>query len=309
MSSTLLIVIVNWNSGAQLRDCVKSIEHAAAALPPGRQLTELIVVDNASTDGSECGLQLSACPLTLISNSVNRGFAAACNQGAAIRATDWILFLNPDTLLFEESLAVPLAHLDEPEHRHTGIAGVQLVDDSGQVWRSCSRFPTLRHFAAQALGIDRIWPRLGQAMRDWDHGQTRQVDQVIGAFFLVRREVFNAIGGFDERFFVYFEEVDMALRAKQAGWFSMYFADARAFHKGGGTTDQVRSRRLFYSLRSRLLYGRKHFRRPQQSALAFLTWAIEPLSRALHLLVRGRWRQMAYLFEAYVLLARRRPPA
>lgn len=303
MKARLFIVIVNWNSGDQLRECLASLNSSAMHLPRGATLQEVVVVDNGSTDNSAADLILTCAPLRLIRNEINRGFAAACNQGAAGLDADLILFLNPDTRLFGDSLAAPLAHLAEPTHTTTGIAGIQIVDEAGRVARSCARFPTVSHFVCQALAIDRLLPRLGHAMREWDHADSRAVDQVIGAFFLIRRALFEQLGGFDERFFVYFEEVDLSLRAHQAGWRSMYFADARIFHKGGGTSDQIKAKRLFYSLRSRLAFGRKHFGLARQGALLLVTVVLEPLSRLLHLGLSGRWAELGDVVQAYAMLA------
>jgi hypothetical protein len=302
MTACIAVVIVNWNSGAQLRDCIASVDGAIAALPAHQARAEVVVVDNGSQDGSECGLHLTNGRLRLLQNNVNRGFAAACNQGAAACDADLILFLNPDTLLFANSLAVPLAYLAETAHADVGIVGIQLLDGAGRVTRSCARFPTPGHFAAQAVGLDRLLPRAAHAMRDWDHADTREVDQVIGAFFMVRRPPFVALGGFDERFFVYFEEVDLALRARRAGWRSVFLAQAQAFHKGGGTTDQVKAQRLFYSLRSRLLYGQKHFGPLSRMLLFAITWALEPFSRVAHLGLRRRWREIPDVAAAYAML-------
>ncbi len=303
MPLSLSIVIVNWNSGEQLRECLASLDTSSMRLPPGSALQQVVVVDNGSTDGSSKGLALPCARLSMIRNEGNRGFAAACNQGAAGLDADLILFLNPDTRLFDDSLALPLAHLAEPAHARTGIAGIQIIDEAGRVARSCARFPTVRHFACQALAIDRLLPGLGHAMREWDHADSRPVDQVIGAFFLIRRGLFEQLGGFDERFFVYFEEVDLSLRAHKAGWRSMYFADARAFHKGGGTSDQIKARRLFYSLRSRLAFGRKHFGLARRGALLLVTLAVEPLSRLVHLGLSGRWAELGHVVQAYAMLA------
>ncbi len=306
MSQRLTIVIVNWNAGTQLRKCLASIATSSCHLPPEARVDQVVVVDNASDDGSADGLALPGISLRVIRNRENRGFAAACNQGAAEAAGDLILFLNPDTRLFADSLAVPLAALQSPEHARSGIVGIQMVDDAGSVARSCARFPTVGHFAAQALGLDRLWPQTAHFMREWDHAHTREVDQVIGAFFLIRQAVFEALGGFDERFFVYFEEVDLAWRARQAGWRCVYLAGAQAYHRGGGTTGQVKARRLFYSLRSRLQYGRKHLALPQRLALHIVTWLVEPLSRTLFLAFRLRWREIGDLAEGYGLLLRDR---
>lgn len=304
MSQRLAIVIVNWNAGRQLQDCLDSVRSSAAHLAPGQRLAGVVVVDNASADGSADTLRLPGLPLQVLHNRSNRGFAAACNQGAAAAPpADLLLFLNPDTRLFDHSLALPLLRLAEPGRQRTGIVGIQMVDEAGQVARSCARFPTAAHFAWQALGLDRLRPELAHAMREWDHESDREVDQVIGAFFLIRRPLFDQLGGFDERFFVYFEEVDLALRAAHAGWHSLFLAEARAFHLGGGTTDQVKSRRLFYSLRSRLLYGRKHFGAGQRALLALVTWLVEPLSRLVHLALQRRWAEIRHLAEGYGLLA------
>jgi GT2 family glycosyltransferase len=124
-------------------------------------------------------------------------------------------------------------------------------------------------------------------MTDWDHTTNRDDDQVNGAFFLIRRDLFERLGGFDERFFVYFEEVDLARRAAELGYRSHYLATARAFHRGGGCTDQVKARRLTYSIRSRLAYASKHFSRVSATTLALATILIEPISRIIACALRG----------------------
>jgi N-acetylglucosaminyl-diphospho-decaprenol L-rhamnosyltransferase len=288
----LAVVIVNWNSGSLLSECLHSLPAAAPELP-----LRVVVVDNASADGSD---QFEAPPglaLTLVRNGTNRGFGAACNQGAEACTEPLILFLNPDTRLYPGSLAPALAALDSSSN--IGIVGAALEDEQGRVARSCARFPRAHHFLCHAIGLDRLWPRAGHFMAEWDHARTRCVDQVIGAFFLLRRTLFDSLGGFDERFFVYFEEVDLSLRARRAGWHSLFVAEARAFHKGGGTSDAVRAKRLLYSLRSRLLFSAKHHRWPERALLVGVTWGIEPLSRALLLAARGRWDDLGALMQAY----------
>jgi GT2 family glycosyltransferase len=274
----LSVVIVNWNAGAMLHDCVTSVyQH----MPHDGEVGDVTVVDNASSDGS--AKDLTCCEqkgLTVIENSENLGFGKACNVGAANARSEFLLFLNPDAVVLPETLEGSLAFMQAPSNADIGICGVQLIDESGHVARSCARFPSPVSFAAQALGLDRIYPRLGSFMADWAHDTTREVDQVIGAFFLVRRQVFEALGGFDERFFVYFEDLDFSCRAKRAGWRSMYLADVQAFHAGGGISKQVKARRLFYSLRSRLLYSFKHFSFVGAMAVLLTTLLLEPLSRS-----------------------------
>ena len=303
MTPHLSIITVNWNAGQQLRDCLESI---VTADHNGFTLGRVVVVDNASSDNSLDGLDSYNLPLKIIRNIENRGFGAACNQGAALCDSDYLLFLNPDTRLHDNSLTVPLAFMEDEANRDVGICGIQLIDEKGEVSRTCANFPSLWRFTAQATGVNKL-PGLkgsGVHMAEWDHLSDRPVDQVIGAFFFMRRSVFVALHGFDERFFVYFEEVDVSLRARQAGWKTVYIAGAQAFHQGGGTSQQVKARRLFYSLRSRLLYGFKHFPRWQAWLLTGVTMLVEPISRTLFSLLRGGMQDVRNTWRGYGMLYR-----
>jgi hypothetical protein len=298
---TVDIVIVNWNAGEQLRACLGSI---AAMNREGYELLRVVVVDNASSDGSAEGLRGFGIPLLVIRNDRNRGFGAACNQGAGGSTADYLLFLNPDTRVYSQTLGKSVALMEAAENRAVAISSVQLIDDDGNVARCCSRFPRARTFVAQALGLDRMFPRRfpGHFYREWDHKSSREVDQVIGAYFLIRRPVFQALNGFDERFFVYFEDVDLSLRARQAGGISFFLAGAQAYHKGRGTSEQARGRRLFYSLRSRLLYGCKHFHPAAAAGLFATTLLLEPFSRAVFAGLRGALGEIPEILQGYGLL-------
>jgi len=292
MTARLDIVLVNWNEGSDLHECLKSVSKARNTT---FALERVVVVDNASTDGSIGGLTESvpALPLVVVENAENRGFAAACNQGARMGQAEHLLFLNPDTRLERDCLTKAMKSLLVLSRKGVGILGIQLVDSSGEVTRTCARFPTASHFVAKALGLDHLFPRWAPSyfMSKWDHRESREVDHVVGAFFLVRRSLFEALGGFDERFFVYLEDLDFSLRARQAGWRSYYLAESRAYHRGGGTTQSIKAVRLFYSLRSRILYSYKHFNWWSATGVALLTLLVEPYTRSvwalLHLSVDG----------------------
>lgn len=303
MPDALDIVIVNWNAGPRLRECLASLVPAIAGVESG---VRVVVVDNASTDGSLEGIEAFGLPLTVIRNPQNRGFAVACNQGAQRSRSRLLLFLNPDTRLDSRSLGAPITFLDAPDGADVGIVGIQLVDDQGRVAKSCSRFPTPRRLLARALGLDQVFPGFfpGMLMHEWDHASTRQVDQVMGAFLLVRRDVYRDLGGFDERFFVYFEDVDLCRRALDAGWKTIFVSEARAFHGGHGSSDQVRARRLFYSLRSRLLYMDKHFDLLGALSVAVATLVFEPLARIARAVSRGSAVEVRETLVGYALLWR-----
>ncbi len=274
--ATVHVVIVNWNSGAQLRECLQSF----AAVADDDVAARVTVIDNASTDRSSEGLEASM-PLAVVRNADNRGFGAACNQGAAGSEADFLLFLNPDTRLMPGSFAEPVRYLRAHENERVGIVGIQLVDADGRVARNTARAPTAWSMVGNSVGFDRLAPRLfpSHFVTEWAHDQTRTVDQVMGAFFLVRRSLFEALGGFDERFFVYYEDLDFSVRARAQGWRSVYLSTAQAFHRGQGTTEGATARRTFYFCRSRILYARKHFGALGALAVTLATLALEPLAR------------------------------
>ena len=274
--ATVHVVIVNWNSGAQLRECLQSF----AAVADDDVAARVTVIDNASTDRSSEGLEASM-PLAVVRNTDNRGFGAACNQGAAGSEADFLLFLNPDTRLMPGSFAEPVRYLRAHENERVGIVGIQLVDADGRVARNTARAPTAWSMVGNSVGFDRLAPRLfpPHFVTEWAHDQTRTVDQVMGAFFLVRRSLFEALGGFDERFFVYYEDLDFSVRARAQGWRSVYLSTAQAFHRGQGTTEGATAQRTFYFCRSRILYARKHFGALGALAVTLATLALEPLAR------------------------------
>lgn len=277
------IVIVNWNSGNQLRECIAAIDDYG-----GEYVSKIIVVDNGSSDGSDDVLSLYF-HLNVVRTGSNLGFAKACNLGAKSGTSSFVLFLNPDAYLKPNTLPAVMDYMTSPEADDVGICGIKLVGEDDEPQRHCARFPTWRTFWGQSLGLQgrptTLFPPF--TMREFDHRSDLDVDQVIGAFFFTRRAVFAAVNGFDERFFVYYEELDLSLRVSQAGWRTRYLASPVAFHLGGGTTDQVKAKRMFYALRSRLQYAFKHFSPLAAWSVLFVTLTAEPVGR----LLRAAWRK------------------
>ena len=291
MIASLDIIIVNWNSGRHLNRCLESIN---AATSEEFGLERVIVIDNESRDCSAKDLPQGELPLRVIRNEENRGFAAACNQGALGSRADYLLFLNPDVLLGAGSLSIPLQFMEQAENHKVGICGIQLLDAQGRLSRSCSSFPTPWHFYARMFGLDRLLPNRvpGPFLRERDHRESKRVDVVTGAFFIVRRGVFESLQGFDECFFVYFEELDFSNRACQAGWNSYFLATAQAVHHGGACSEQVKAARLSYSLLSRIIYGYKHFQWAGATSLLLGTVIVEPLARLTQCAAKGSFREM-----------------
>ncbi|MEU5891685.1 glycosyltransferase family 2 protein [Streptomyces sp. NPDC047461] len=272
------IVIVNWNAGRHLRECLGSIVRSDRSL---LRVARIVVVDNASTDSSMNELTSGDIPLDVVRNSHNRGFAAACNQGAARGHSDFLLFLNPDTELYPDTLRAVGGFLGTPAAEGVGICGGRMVDERGEPAISCSRFPSLRIFFGKMTGLDRLAPALfpPHHLLPAETTVSGPVDQVIGAFFLLRRSLFDQLSGFDERYFLYFEETDLALRACQRGRCSYYLHQAKVHHIGQVSSAQLGGRRLCYSLCSRTRYAFRHWPRSHAWLLVALTLTVEAAAR------------------------------
>ncbi|MEH3146771.1 MAG: glycosyltransferase family 2 protein [Methylobacterium frigidaeris] len=262
-AARLDVVIVNWNSGDLLRSCLASLDASRDA-----ERLRVIVVDNDSADDSLADLPASRHHLVILRNRENLGFGRACNQGAATGTAPVILFLNPDTRVEPDSLGIALAAL--ASDARIGVVGARLLAADGTIQRSCAREPRPASLLWQAVSLDRVLPRLfpPHFMREWDHASSRGVDQVMGAFLMIGRPLFDSLGGFDEDFFVYYEDVDLCTRARALGFEVRHVAEAPVWHRGQGTTEAVKERRLFYILRSQIQYAAKHHGRVAGAAVA-----------------------------------------
>lgn len=291
------IVIVNWNTGQYLRDCLDAL---ATIHRNHFDLGRVIVVDNASDDGSVERARHVHLPFRSVQNAENRGFAAACNQGAREGDGDFVLFLNPDTRVCNDALDRTVSFMIDPANLAVGICGARVVGESGTDELSCARFPTFWMVVAKMTGLAHLFPQWipRQRLDAADLQESSVVDQVIGAYFFIRRELFESMGGFDERFFVYLEEVDLAYRCRQLGYLSYFLRDVTVYHIGHVSSDQVRGKRLFYMLRGRSEYAHKHWPRWQAPALGLLTLTVELPVRWLLAALRGRRGDMRYVGEA-----------
>jgi GT2 family glycosyltransferase len=296
------VVVVNWNSGQFLGRCLQSIERYSQG-----RIGKVVVVDNASADQSRAaGASFSTgiFDFRYLQNNANAGFAAACNQGATQCGAAFVLFLNPDCELNRDTIRNLLDETSTLPMAEYGAFGVKLVDAGGSIARVCSRQPNPADFWTKLLGLDRV--SLGylrsHVMTEWNHEESRDVEHVIGAFYLVRRTVFQDLDGFDERFFVYLEDLDLSRRIARAGLRIRYLAGAQAFHAGGGASRNVKAERLFYSLSSRILFGFKHFP-PWSSWILFAaTMLIEPIVRLSHTLLTARFAELGHTAAAYARL-------
>ena len=292
------IVIVNWNSGSYLQKCVQSIFNGINE----NFVQKVFIIDNNSSDASLQNI-LSNDKIEIIYNKINLGFAKACNQGFKRSTSEYVLLLNPDVQLFEQTILQCVSLMDQ--RNDIDILGCQLLNDENAIAFSCSRFPSVGGIFRDSSGLSRIAPRFfkpGIIMTEWNHKESKFVEQVMGAFMFMRRAVFEKVGLFDERFFVYFEEVDFSKRLSKAGGKTFFSSEIKAIHSGEGTTGSVKGFRLFLNLKSRLQYAKKHFNSFGYASVWLTTFFVEPISRSFFLITSGRAKELKDLWEGYKLL-------
>ena len=292
------IIIVNWNAGKQLAACVESI-----ARHGGQAVGRVFIVDNGSTDGSAV-VDAAGLALEVIYAGSNLGFGKACNLAAARSQAPFLLFLNPDAELHDGAIDGALRYINQPNHHAVGVVGIRLVGRNDETHFHCARFPTWRSFVGNSLGLTRVARRWFPPvmMFEFDHLSTRPIEHVMGAFYLIRRELFAMLEGFDEDFFVYLEDLDLSRRVAKAGYETHYVADITAYHKQGGTSDQVKAHRLFYALQSNIIYSFKHLPRGQAYLVAFVTLAIEPVSRLSRAVLRRSFDEFRFTTDGFRML-------
>jgi len=311
----LSIVIVNWNTRGYLSRCLRSAYDTVTSLK-----FEVFVVDNASQDGSVGMVRAQFPQVRLIENEVNVGFARANNQAIRGSRGRHILLLNPDTFVMDDAIERMVAFMDS--HPDVGAAGCRLYYPSGELQPSCTVFPTLSTEFYRFVYLDRslshssgfaecaVSGRYSGDEASGGKASEIEVDAVLGAFMIVRRQAIEQVGLLDESFFMYSEEVDWCYRIKRGGWRICHVPSAEAIHVGGASTDQVKDEMVFELYGSRIAFFRKHYAPPVVLLLKLLLAGVS-ISRLVLLPVRyllsretrvesrqkwqGYWRLLRYL--------------
>lgn len=265
MRPDLSIIIVSWNVRELLEACLESIERSpislfeAPAVGHAALSVEVIVVDNASSDGTPALLREQYPWVHLIEPGENLGFSAGNNVGLEASRAPLLLLLNPDTRLVGDALPAMAAYMDA--HPEVGALGPLLLNADGSVQSSRRRFPTLLTALFESTWLAGLAPRAvldRYTMDDVPANIPHEVDWVQGAAVMLRRAVFDEVGGLDTGFFMYSEELDWLKRIKQAGWQVMFLPDARVVHYGGRSSEQVEPQKHVYFQTSKVRYFRKH---------------------------------------------------
>jgi GT2 family glycosyltransferase len=276
----LSVVILNWNTREDLRRCLASIARNSSAqrsltairaygeVPVGDGVAasdgpriEVIVVDNDSSDGSPEMTRENFPWAKLIVNPENVGFSAGNNRGIEAAEGRYVLLLNPDTTVHPGALEALVSFADL--RREAGVVGAKLLNGDGSLQYSCRAFPTLATAFFRDTPLGRLFPKnrynRDYLLTDWDHDSPREVDWVSGAAMLLRRETLDQIGGLDESFFMYCEDMDICYRAREKGWTVLFCPDAVITHLIARASDQNVAAMLVEHHKSMLRFFRKHY--------------------------------------------------
>jgi hypothetical protein len=265
----LSIIIVSWQVKDLLENCLRSIYAKLVDLN-----FEVIVVDNNSTDGTVEMVRSNFPQTKILASRNNLGFARANNLGLKNSSGDFVLFLNPDTEFFDSSLTRAINFI--AHDKKIGILGARLLNADLTLQPSVRRFPALFDHLIMMFKLHHLFLLKRYLALDFNYDKTQNVEQVMGALFLVSRQCLNKIGFWDEKYYLWFEEVDFCQRAIGAGFKVVYFAQTEIIHYGGRSFNQEKfnlKKQWIFSL-SRLNYIKKH-----QSVLAYwLIFLLTPIS-------------------------------
>lgn len=299
----LSVVIVSWNTADILRQCLESV----FAHPPAAPF-DVWVVDNASTDGTVAMVQQQFPQVNLLTNPHNVGFATANNQAMRQATGDYVLLLNPDTIVHAGALQTLVHFLDT--HPQTGACGARLLNADGTLQHSCYPTPTLGRELLRMFHLD---GRVRYHMEQWPTDQPRPVEALLGACILARRNLVEAIGWMDESFFMYSEEIDLCYRIARAGWQLHWVPQAEIVHLGGQSTRQVKTEMFLRLYQGKLHYMRKHYGRGQaelyKMILALAAWSrigaaplaarLKPANQETYQAIAGQYRQLIKQLPTY----------
>ncbi len=254
---TLSIIIVSYNVKDLLINCIKSIKKTIL-----NTTYEIIVVDNNSSDDSVQALKSVFNDLKIISNNKNVGFAAANNQAIKICCGEYLLFLNPDTIVFDNTINGCLTFFkDTPD---AGLVSCKILNPDKSLQSSCRNKPSIINAIIENFGLYLLLQKLNlfsyNYLRNWAHNKTRSVPTVLGAFMLLSKKVIDQVGLLDENFFFYGEEVDWCLRIRDHGLKVYFVPKFQIIHYGGASSKEIPVTSYLNLVKSRKILFKKHFR-------------------------------------------------
>ncbi len=282
----LSIVIVSWNAKTFLQKCIISI------IKEGINFNlQIIVVDNASTDGSPEMVDKLFPKVELIRNEKNLGFAKANNIGINECNGRYICLINSDVEVLPRCFDELITYITK--HSDIGLLGPKIINPNGSLQRSCKGYATPWNMFCRALALDTLFPAIklfgGRMLTYWNHDTTQEVDVVNGCFWVVNKAALDKVGLLDENFFIYAEDVDWCKRFTLAGWKVIYFTGAQAIHYGGASSDNSPIRFYLEMQKANFLYWKKHHTHLAQMSFLMIS--------GLHHLIRYLGQSALYLLK------------
>ncbi|MDT0620508.1 glycosyltransferase family 2 protein [Croceitalea vernalis] len=294
MKAEIDIIIVNFYSEELIETCVKSIQNSDF------ENYNIIIVDNGSD--TEILSNLTNDRIKVLTNNENKGFGHACNSGARESESEIILFLNPDTQVNKDTLKNTISFLTN--RSEIAVMGCQQTDGQGSIHKTCARFVTRKNYFVKTLKLNKLSKNIFKSYRmvDWDHKTSREVNHVMGSFYAIKRSLFNELSGFDEDYFVYYEDLDLSKRVYNAGGKIYFNSEIKIYHETGGTSKNIKAQRLFYSLDALLTYSSKHLKNSSYIPIYCSVLFLEPIFRLGIALLKFNKSEILNTLKAFRLL-------
>lgn len=279
---SISVIVVSWNAKKYLEQCIQSFLNC-----PELNAVEIIVVDNASSDGSPEFIKQNYPGVKLICNADNLGFARANNIGIKHSQGKYLFLINSDVVVYPNCIESMVDYMER--HPEIGLLGPRIVGTDHKVQRSCMGYPSLWNTFCRAVLLDGIFPHVklfsGFLMKYWAHDSIKEVDVINGCFWSVRRRAIEEVGLLDEDFFMYAEDIDWCKRFNSAGWKVVYFPLAEALHYGGASSVNAPIRFYIEMQKANLKFWGKHYGKLSRSVylcIIFLHQSLRALGYALH---------------------------
>lgn len=250
------VIVVSWNAKKYLEECMRSILNCTESYD-----VEIIIVDNASSDGSPEFIKQNYPDVKLICSYENLGFAKANNIGIAYSRGKYLFLINSDVVVYPNCFKSMVEYMEQ--HPEIGLLGPRILGTDNKVQRSCMGYPSLWNTFCRAILLDNVFPHTklfsGFMMKYWAHDSIKEVDIINGCFWSVRRRAIEEVGFLDEGFFMYAEDMDWCKRFNNAGWKVVYFPLAEALHYGGASSSRSPVRFYIEMQRANLRFWGKHY--------------------------------------------------
>ena len=299
MSKGIDIIIVNYYSKKKLINVLKSINESFVN---DTQL-QIIIINNSPNESLEdlaCNYEILK-----INNFENKGFGYACNQAVKYCKYIYQLLLNPDTTLLSDTLYQ--SYLFLTKNTDVTVLGIKHLNENHQISYSCSRFPTFSIYLFDIFGLSKIAPKIfkpAYLMTDWNHQDSRYVNQVMGAYLMIRNSFVKQNGLMDENFFVFLEDADLCKRVWANGGTVYYNSEISLLHEGASSTEGVSDKKTCYLMEGKLKYAYKYFPLWQYYFLLLVVIFLEPIARVFYFLLTNP-RNIKYTIKGYTLFIKR----